>query len=303
MWNFFHTFKHYFGVSAFTVEELHQSLLASDADHGFLFAFLIHCLLQGYIKDIREFNEKEMYATPAILVLELAEELPHFPLEAISLIFRIKRYKKCVALGTQELLIKLLAEKSGSPAGVLHSIDYRAKKEILLSLTRGICVCPKLRDTVNKTVQDQKDIKYLEKRRAVLQKEVDLFTSIDKSSKPGEIVLTAEKRKEINGKQREIGKLSAELKKLKVHQTQMLGTDADEREYWVFGADKDRLYVRAFEEGRERWGTYSAKTQTDALMNTLLEKGMMEKKLKGKLQAVLPGIHIADPAADSNKDE
>lgn len=208
-----------------------------------------------------------------------------------------------MALSTQELLLKLMAEKSGAPADVLHSMEYKAKKEVLLSLTRGICLCPKIRDSVNKSVQDQKDVKYMEKRRAALQKELEIFANIEKSAKPGEFVLSPEKRKEMNAKQREIGKLSSELKKLKVHQTQLIGLDAEEREYWLFGGEKERLYVRTIEESKDHWGTYSTKSQIDALMEALVDKGIAEKKLKTKLQQALANMRFAEPIPINKEDQ
>lgn len=55
-------------------------------------------MIEGFINDIKRFTPKEMYATPAVLALEVEEYLPAYCIEACSLLFSIKKYKKCCSV-------------------------------------------------------------------------------------------------------------------------------------------------------------------------------------------------------------
>lgn len=264
----------------------------TDEETGFLFGVLVQSLIQGYVKDVKELGEKEMYSSPAIVVFELADELPNFPLEAVSLLFTMKRYKKSISSTTVEHL-KAYSEKSSSLSNRMYELEYGEKKEVLMALTRGLYVAPRLHDMVNKAAQEQKNQRHLEKQKATLQKEVDIFESVQKTGEPADI--TPEKRKELNGKNKEIAKISNEIKKKASRKTVMLGMDAEEREYWVFAGDKQRLYTRdTSASDTESWATYSTVQQVKELLNALCDKGSCEKKLKDKIESILPTISLVD---------
>lgn len=293
VWNFCYSFKHFLGISNFSVEELDETMRAGDETGGFLLGILLQSLTQAYIKDIREMQERELYSTPAILVLELLQDLPHFPLEAVGLIFTIRRYKRCMDAEGFEFL-RRCSEKSGEKG--IWVLDYEEKKKLLLMLTRGLFVSAKVRELTNKSVQDQRDQRQLERKRATLQKEVNLYESF--KSGPNPLEVTAEKKKEMNGMSREILKISNEIKKKANKQTLCLGTDAEDREYWLFAGDKERVYVRAQTADTELWGTYSSVQQVKALLDALLEKGAGEKKLKGRIEGVLGSVSLADSSVE-----
>eukprot|EP00826_Nyctotherus_ovalis_P066982 TRINITY_DN996_c0_g1_i18.p1 TRINITY_DN996_c0_g1~~TRINITY_DN996_c0_g1_i18.p1 ORF type:complete len:317 (+),score=77.74 TRINITY_DN996_c0_g1_i18:998-1948(+) len=230
-----------------------------------------------------------MYSSLAIVVLELADELPNFPLEAISLLFTIKRYRKSISSATIEHF-KAYSEKSSNLSNRMYELEYEEKKEILMALTRGLYVAPRLHEMVNKAVQEQRSQRQLERQKATLQREVDIFESVQKTGESAEI--TPEKRKEFNGKNKEIAKISNEIKRTS-RKTVMLGVDAEEREYWIFAGDKQRLYVRDT-SGKEKWATYSTIQQAEDLLNALCDKGSHEKKLKDRIRSVLPTISLVD---------
>jgi len=270
-------------------------MTSTEEDKCFLCVYLTHNLIQGYIKDIKEFSEKEMYNTPAILVLEMEDELTDYPLETIALIWTIKKYKKCIAPSTINLLNKALSKDEKS-TNALYTLSYKERKEILLELTRGLNVCSKFRDTVNKTAQDQKDTRYLERQKGTLQKELDIFKVVEEGKQPEPVIeLSEEKKKEIKFKCRELNKITQELKKRKSFQTTLLGLDADEKEYWIFIGDKGRIYVKTLAEDKEKWGTYGTLTQANSLMGVLLTKGRIEKKLHTNLQSIIPNLRLIDP--------
>ena len=248
-------------------------------------------LIQAYIKDVKDLNEREIYTTPAILVLELADELLDFPLETIVLLFTIKRYKRTIDSQIFEQL-KNLAVKSSNLINKIYELNYEEKKQLLLILTRGLYVAPKLHEIANKSTQRQKNQRDLEKQKANLQKEVSIFESVQNSENP--IKITPEKKKEINGINNEIAKISNEIKKKARRKTMMIGIDAREKEYWIFAGDKARIYVREIKGNKEIWGTYSTIKQVKELLNVLCEKGINEKKLKDKLLSLLPSIQLKD---------
>jgi hypothetical protein len=289
IWNFCYTLKDFLGISNFSVEELNEAIKANDEEKGFLFGVLVQILIQGYIKDVKDLNEKEIYTTPAILVLELAEDLVNFPLEAIVLIFSIKKYKRTIDSSILEHL-KLITSKSSNLTNKIHELDYNEKKQLLLILTRGLYVAPKLHEIANKSTQRQKNQRHLEKQKASLQKEVSIFESAQKSENPIEI--TREKKKEINGISKEIAKISNEIKKKSRRKTMIIGIDAEGKEYWIFAGDKTRVYIREVNEDKEIWNTYSTLKQVNELLNVLCEKGINEKKLKDKLSSLLPSIQL-----------
>eukprot|EP00826_Nyctotherus_ovalis_P055393 TRINITY_DN734_c0_g4_i1.p1 TRINITY_DN734_c0_g4~~TRINITY_DN734_c0_g4_i1.p1 ORF type:complete len:271 (+),score=115.65 TRINITY_DN734_c0_g4_i1:831-1643(+) len=266
---------------------------ATDETGEFLFGILLQSLVQGYIKDIREMQERELYFTPAILVLELLQDLPHFPLEAVGLIFTIRRYKRCMATEGFEFL-RRCSEKGGEKG--ICALDYEEKKKLLLVLTRGLFVSAKVRELTSKSVQNQKDQRQLERKRATLQKEVNLFESFKNGPNPLEV--TAEKKKEMTEVTREILKISNEIKKKANKQTLLLGTDAEDNQYWLFAGDKGRVYVKAPVEGEEQWATYSSVQQVKELLDALLEKGVGEKKLKSRIEEVLRSISLVDSSVE-----
>ena len=239
------------------MEELDQCLQGKDEDNSFLFLVLIQALIQGFLKDIKGLQEKEIYSSPAILILELLDDIPRYPLEGISLIFNIKRYKKCVKPSILEFL-KECSDKCCNSENTIYTLSYKEKKELLITLTKGLYISPKLREVTAKYTQDQKDQRHLEKRRATLQKEVDIFESVQNGPRPVEI--TAEKKKEMSGINKEILKISNEIKKRANKQTIVLGHDAEGKEYWIFAGDKRRLYIRDQLDKEENWGTYSTNT-------------------------------------------
>ena len=57
------------------MEELDQCFKGKDEDSSFLFLVLIQALIQGFLKDIKGLQEKEIYSSPAILILELLDEI------------------------------------------------------------------------------------------------------------------------------------------------------------------------------------------------------------------------------------
>ena len=246
--------------------------------------------LKGFAKDIKEFSEKEMYSTSAILVLEYDEELFRFPLEAISLILSIKRYKRCVPLSTLEILEKMLTANQN-----IVSLNLKDKKEIILTMVRALSVCTKIHEIVNKSIQERKEVKYFEKQKETLQRDVKIFDSIQQiNNETEEIKITDEKKKELGAKQKEINKISLEIKKRKAFETEILGTDAEDREYWVFAGDKEKIYIRTIEAEKEVWRTYSTQSQINSLLNALIDKGITEKKLKSKLEQLIPKMQFVD---------
>jgi hypothetical protein len=230
-------------------------------------------------------QEKEIYKTPAILVLELAEELPDYPLEAICLIFTIKKYKRCIDFLALDFI------KSCSES-VMYSLGYKEKKRLLLVLVSGLCASSKIREIATKSVREQRNQRQLEKKRDTLQKEVNLFQAIKNGSNPIEI--SNEKKKEMNRTNKEIVKTSNEIKKKANKQTVLLGKDVDDNEYWLFAGDKERIYIRHQTEDKEEWNTYSTVEQVNELLNVLVDKGIAEKKLKSKLEKVVPSISLLD---------
>jgi len=239
-------------------------------------------------------KEREIYSTPAIVLLELVDELPHLPLEAICLIFTIKRYKRCIDIKTFEF-IKSCSEKTISSENTIYSLIYQEKKQLLLTLICGLYISSKIRETTSKSVQGQRDQRQLEKKRATLQKEVNMLEAIKKE--PNSVEVSNERKKEINGVNKEIIKISNEIKKKANKQTVLLGKDADNREYWLFAGDEKRIYIRYQTEDKEEWDTYSTIKQINELLNVLIDKGINEKELKSKIEKVLPNISLLDPSA------
>lgn len=249
---------------------------------------MINSYLKGFTKDIKEFSEKEMYSTAAILVLEYDEELFKFPLEAISLILSIKRYKRCVPLSTLEILEKTLTANQN-----IVSLNFKEKKEIILAMARALSVCTKIHEIVNKSLQERKEVRYFEKQKETLQRDVKIFDSIQQINSE-EMKITDEKKKELGAKQKEINKISLEIKKRKAFETEIIGIDAEDREYWIFAGDKEKIYIRTIESEKEVWRTYSTQTQIDSLLKALIDKGIAEKKLKSKLEQLIPKMQFID---------
>jgi len=301
IWNFCYTFKHVLQITNFSQEELYKSMESKENKGCLLFFTLIQSLISAFMRDIKEFPEKEMYSTNAILALEMSEILQPYPLETISLIFSIKKYKKCVPLSTQNLCTKIL-EKSSVSQFAIYELSFMEKKEILLNLTRALSVSEKIREYINKTLQDQKDLKSLEKQRNSLQKEIDLYEAMQKMENPQ---ISDEKKREMKEKMREHTKICYEIKKRsgkkqRQVQSEIVGCDAEDREYWTFKGDKRKIYVREKENDNEKWGTYSKISQIRELLNVLIDKGINEKKLKQKIENLIPNMNFYDPDLETN---
>jgi len=302
IWNFCKIFKTMIGVSNFTVTELYNSMNSNNEEDGFLMTYLVQSFIDAFVKDVKEFTEKELYSTFAILFLEMSDYLYAYPIESIGLLFRVKKYKKCISQQVFDQINSLISAYELQKKETRFSkLEFLEKKEILLSLVRALCTSVKAKDYVTRNIQDSKDFKMIEKQKLILEKEIQPYKG--ETNPPQE--LTAEKKKEIAAKQREINKLENALKKKVAVQTQKIGMDANNVEYWTFSGDKEHLYVRTFNEsdGKEIWGFYSTQEQFDKLMNSLCEKGILEKKLKDNLQKLAPHMRFIEPIQTEEKKE
>ncbi len=261
-------------------------------------------LVDVYVRDVKEFNERELYSTFAILLLEMAEQLYVSPVEAAALVFRIKKYRRCIALPALEALDSVIDkyEKEGKETK-LSNVPYENRRDILLALVRGLAVAGKLKETVVKSIREQKDFRALERRKQILQKELNSLTETSQAAES----IPEEKRKEALGKQREISRIDATIKKINTHQTERVGVDAEGNEYWVFAGDKESVYVRSVKgkpgEEEEVWGCYSSRQQLDHLMETIYDKGVAERKLKAGLCRILPKLKLSEPDSEQKEEE
>jgi len=275
IWNFCYYYKKLLEISKFTIEELHETFEATEETKGFLFGILIQVFIQSYIKDIKEFSEKEIYSTPAILVLELVDDLPKFPLEAISLIFGIERYKNYIPKSTLIILNDCLMK---SNMVTIYELSYEEKKELLLSMIRGLFVTTKLKQEIDKPILHHK---LLQKEKTSLVKEIFLIHGTKPTS--------PEENEVLSKKESEVKKICKELTKGPEQLTRYLGKDAEDKEYWIFAGDKNRIYVKE-SSNEEKWRTYSKTKQFIELLQSLIDKGIEEKKLKVILQSVFNDI-------------
>eukprot|EP01022_Parablepharisma_sp_SALTPOND_P017075 TRINITY_DN2653_c0_g1_i1.p2 TRINITY_DN2653_c0_g1~~TRINITY_DN2653_c0_g1_i1.p2 ORF type:complete len:869 (+),score=114.32 TRINITY_DN2653_c0_g1_i1:1605-4211(+) len=290
IWNFCRTFKTMLGVPNFSLSELYTSMTSSNDEESYLVTYLVQSLIDTYVKDVKEFSEKELYSTFAILLLELSDYLHLCPVEASALVFRVKKYRRCIAPPVLELVhsVAIKYETQGIETK-LCNVPFKEKKEIILELVRGLCIASKAKDCVSKTIQEQKDFKQVERHKNILEKEVQPL-KVEEG-----VELPPEKKKEALAKQREINKLESTLKKKQKMNTEKLGVDADSNEYWIFTGDKEHIYTRTFDGEKEKWGYYSTKEQADKLLASLSDKGILEHKLKIVLTKTLPNLKLTEP--------
>jgi hypothetical protein len=273
IWNFCYRFKNFLEIPKFTIEELHEAFEATEESKGFLLGVLVQTFIQSYIRDIKEFNEREIYSTPAILVLELVNDLPKFPLEAIFLIFGIERYRKYIPESTLSLLNDCLLK---SDLMTIYELGYKEKKDLVLSVMRGLFVTERLKELINMPMQHHKQ---LQKQRINLQKEIYIIQ--------GTQFVSPEENEVLSKKEKEITKISTELMKESEGSTRNLGKDAEDREYWIFAGDKNRIYVKISEE---KWRTYSTTKQFNDLLQSFIVRGVEERRLKVMLESVFNDI-------------
>ena len=98
IWNFCMIFKSVLRIGTFTLAELQLALNSENEEDSCLVTHLIQAFVDEYVKDVKKFNEKDLYTSFAILLLEMSDNLYMCPIEATSLIFKIKKYRRCISL-------------------------------------------------------------------------------------------------------------------------------------------------------------------------------------------------------------
>jgi len=280
IWSFCMTFNKALKIAKFSLIELYQSLCANTKDDSLLVTQLLQSFIEEFIEDVKAFNDKELYSTFAIFLLEISDYVYMCPMEAVGLIFKVKKYRRCISMPALNNILSMIEQyESQQTETIMPNFTFRQKKELLLALVRGLCVVDTIRENSAKQVQEHKKYKQEEKHRAHLEKNI-------KSTKEE---LSSDKKRELLAKQRELNKLEANLKKKKVV-TEKLGVDADDSEYWTFAGDNAHLYVKS----NKGWGYYSTKEQLDKLLESLSDKGILERKLKNTILTRLKQFTITE---------
>lgn len=285
IWSFCMTFNKPLGLPKCTFAELYKSLNAETEEEALLVTYLLQSFIDAYVKDVKGFSEKELYSGFAILLLELSDYLHMCPVEAVALIFRVKKYRKCIAMPALNNVLSMVEKYEGQGIETkMTSFSVAEKKELLLALVKGLCVVDAIRENMGRQLREQRREKQEEKRRRHLERAIQ-------PARPDE--LSPERRKALVAKQKELARLDASLKRRKVA-SERLGADAEGREYWVFAEDRERLYVR----GGGKWGSYSTKEQLSELLKSLSDKGILESKLKEAIVKKQKILMIAEDAME-----